>query len=1814
MKRPHWNCLAVVGFSLAVIAMSRPTWSDQDNPPWAAPPIRDAVSVRDGQTGEVVAFDSMLDTLAGADVVFLGETHDDETTHRLQLAIYDELLRRRGQQVVLALEMFERDVQPVLDDYLAGRIPEEEFLANSRPWGNYGTAYRPLIERARSEGRPVVASNFPRPLRTRLAMQGAAALQDLSPQEAAWVPDPLLPNTEAYWRRVDNATRGHSTMMQGGSDPQARLYSTQSLWDNSMGDACAAALDRHPGHLVLHINGGFHSAYWDGTVHQLKARKPDARVRTVAMVPAANPSVARVLGAPVADFQVFTDAHATDVNEGMHAVYGQTKTRYRLHLPPGATAQQRVPLLVFLADDGLTPSDALDLWKDRLGTEAAIAIVEAPYRETQEDLGVGGRWFWSDTFAADIGHAVDAVERIWAYVARYYPIDPAVVCVAGEGTGATVAAAVGLLADRMDVRGVAIEPRQFAKLREFPLPLPELYGDHSRPSRSLHVVVAAEDRPWWVEELGQHEPEGLSGGVVALSDDPWELESQRESLLRQSLGLAASAKAIGSQRRYFSLDSELPRARHWARLHAIRLSAEGGGPVAVLSGSTDRPDAEPVSIEIRPATLAAAQAIPKCPGPFGGTTVLVVPDQADDAELRAWLALEENDPLARGSRFHRLRIATGTGERTLSQVLGKLSDEGRKNVLIVPATFFADPAQLRALRAQVRDRENQMTLQWLPGLGGEKLPLDQPAVPAEEPPVKHQLSVVFTPETHHIQVRDRVELPDSLRRAGSLFTLSDSLAITSSVPPVERLAAPTESGLAQYRLSADAPDGVLELAYEGHIYHALSDQREEYTRGFRQTRGIVGSEGLYLDGDTAWIARFNEQLIRFSMEVRLPPAWHAISQGTGTSRDESGIARWNSDGLMEQIYLVGGPLVLYRDAAGAVEALVLLREQDEALARKYLDATARYIEMYRGLIGPYPYGKFALVENFWETGYGMPSFTLLGSQVIRFPFILHSSYPHEILHNWWGNSVFVDYESGNWCEGLTAYLADHLVQEQRDLGTDYRRNTLQKYRNYVRSSSDFPLSAFRERHSAATEAVGYGKALMMNHMLRRMVGDDAFRSALARFYRQHRGQRAGFDDLRQAFDATAETDLRWFFTQWVQRPGAPVLGLHDVTKKVDGNGFVVTGTLRQQQAGEPYRLSVPVTVQTEQDATHAVVEMRAAAESFTIQVDAPPVAVHVDPQFDLFRLLDPLETPPSVGQIFGQPEILAILPSEASAERQDRYRELMRAWTSDSHAIEIISDADVSSIPADRDMWVLGIENRLANVLLPEVAATAGGEVPAAVVLADQDVALAGTSLVVVRRNPGNSEKAVGLISVDPADAFGGMARKLPHYGKYSYLTFEGDEPTNVIKGQWSMTESPLVVDLRDEGGGELPAFAPEKRRALAELPPVFSSQRLANHVQWLAAPEREGRGLGSAGLQQAAEYIAAQMAEIGLQPGGDHGSWFQRFTVASGPDGVPVETLNVVGILPGKRTDWADQSVVLGAHYDHLGFGWPDVREAFQGQLHPGADDNASGVAVLLELARNLATEGGGSRNLVFAAFSAEECGRFGSRHYVAHPPFPTTGLRAAINLDTVGRLADGKLMVLGTGTSDQWPHIFRGCQFVTGIAQQSVAESGESSDQMSFIEQGIPAVQIFTGAHADYHRPSDTADKIDVPGLVKVATFVKEAVVYLLEREEPLSVRIQGAATPGAQPSAAPPSGRRVLLGTVPDFDFTGPGVKVDGLIPDSPAAQAGLQVGDVIVRLEQTAIQDLKGYSEALARLAPGATVTVEFLRNSNRESVRVTLVAR
>jgi hypothetical protein len=1094
-------------------------------------------------------------------------------------------------------------------------------------------------------------------------------------------------------------------------------------------------------------------------------------------------------------------------------------------------------------------------------------------------------------------------------------------------------------------------------------------------------------------------------------------------------------------------------------------------------------------------------------------------------------------------------------------------------------------------------------------------------------PLHYGVVLTLEPAARTLSVRATVTnlQPDAVVE----FDLAETLTITSSAPAVVPVTASRHDGpvsggatplgardlrSVRYRTTSPVREGRLDLSYQGRMDFELSPQREEYTRGFRETAGTIATEGVYLSAASRWYPQIAPDLLTFDLEVHAPAEWHVISEGNGTSRRDRGPAHWTSAVPVEEIHVVGGPLRVWRDRAGTIETLVYLHEDDPALAGKYLEATAQYLEMYRRLIGPYPYSKFALVENFWESGYGMPSFTLLGPSVLRFPFILTSSYPHEILHNWWGNSVFVAEAGGNWSEGLTAYLADHLLKEQLGQGAEYRRATLQKYASYVAQARDFPLVEFRARDDAVTEAVGYGKTAMGFHMLRLRLGDDRFRAWLAQLYREYAGRRAAFGDLQRVAEEVGGERLGPFFDDLVTRAGAPVLALQATVAR-EGDVHVVRGSVRQEQPEPPFAFDVPVVLQTTDGAEQTVARFAGREASFELRSADTPVALRADPRFDVFRRLDPREIPPSIGQIFGEPRVVAILPSAAPAAEQQAWRALAGSWTSASHEVLVVSDREVEQLPDDRAVWLLGRENALAPTLFSagipveltdDVLAIAGEHVP-----------LAGHAAVITRRHPAATDRAIGWILNAVPQAFEGLGRKLPHYGRYSYLVFEGTEPVNVVRGEWTSDESPLTMDLRPPEARRtvLPPLPDPRRPALIDLPSTFSAQALADHVQWLAAPDRGGRAVGSAGLQQAGEYIAARFEAAGLAPGGVDGTFFQPVSVTRRDNGPALPSANVVGVLRGTRQEWRNEAVLVTAHYDHLGHRPPAEGEGSPGRILPGADDNASGIAVLLELARVLAAAGRPARSIVFVAFTAEEVGLQGAREFARrNQPIPTSGLIGVVNLDTVGRLGTGSVSILGAGTAAEWPHIFRGASFVTGVESASVPGNDEASDQLAFIERGVPSVQVFTGPHADYHQPGDTADKVDVPGLVKVASLVREAIAYLAERPQRLTATIAATPGTGSGTTAADEGDRRVIFGAVPDFAFVGRGVRLADVTTGSPAARDGLRPGDIITSIDGAAIDSLQTFARLLRTLSPGQRLQVVYLRDGREARATVTVAVR
>ncbi len=377
------------------------------------------------------------------------------------------------------------------------------------------------------------------------------------------------------------------------------------------------------------------------------------------------------------------------------------------------------------------------------------------------------------------------------------------------------------------------------------------------------------------------------------------------------------------------------------------------------------------------------------------------------------------------------------------------------------------------------------------------------------------------------------------------------------------------------------------------------------------------------------------------------------------------------------------------------------------------------------------------------------------------------------------------------------------------------------------------------------------------------------------------------------------------------------------------------------------------------------------------------------------------------------------------------------------------------------------------------------------------------------------------------------------------------------------------------------------------------STARLEATVRYLADDAREGRGPGTAGLDSSSAYIGRQFAAIGLRPAFD-GSYSQAF-----PDSQGHTLHNIVGVLDG---DPGEEHLIIGAHYDHLGLGEDPANPV----VFNGADDNASGVAALIEVAGNLIDTGERpARTLVFAAFSGEEQGMLGARHYADHPALPLTRTRAMLNLDTVGRLRNGRLIVFGTGTADLFDKMLDGINLVFRFDLIKNREGVGAGDHTVFFEKGIPVLHLFTDAHLDYHQPTDDADKIDFEGLARVTEFATEIVTYLSDASVPLRFIPAGAEKLKAPSEGSP---RRVSLGTIPDFGRESGGVLLSGVVPGSAAESVGLQKGDLIVEIDGTPVDNLYDYSAALKTHAPGDVITIGFVRDGEKLTVEATLTER
>jgi hypothetical protein len=321
----------------------------------------------------------------------------------------------------------------------------------------------------------------------------------------------------------------------------------------------------------------------------------------------------------------------------------------------------------------------------------------------------------------------------------------------------------------------------------------------------------------------------------------------------------------------------------------------------------------------------------------------------------------------------------------------------------------------------------------------------------------------------------------------------------------------------------------------------------------------------------------------------------------------------------------------------------------------------------------------------------------------------------------------------------------------------------------------------------------------------------------------------------------------------------------------------------------------------------------------------------------------------------------------------------------------------------------------------------------------------------------------------------------------------------------------------------------------------------------------------------------------------------------------------NVAALLPGQT----DEYVIIGAHYDHLGLGGQySLAPSQTGTIHPGADDNASGTAGIMELARYFAKEPRQKRGILFLNFAGEEQGLLGSAYYADHPLLPLSGAVAMINLDMIGRMRDNKLYIGGSASGSNLKPMLEKVIATSGLnVDYSGGTSEGSSDHTSFTSHQVPALFFFSGLHADYHKPSDTWDKIDAPAAVRLLALVAEVAQTLRDTpERPVFVKLAAPSPHGGGDSPGPVSGYGPYFGSIPDFGEGIVGVKFADVREGSPAAKAGLRAGDIMIEFDGKPIQNLYDFTYALRAKKPGDTVKVKVTRDGKPLDVTAVLSRR
>ncbi len=636
----------------------------------------------------------------------------------------------------------------------------------------------------------------------------------------------------------------------------------------------------------------------------------------------------------------------------------------------------------------------------------------------------------------------------------------------------------------------------------------------------------------------------------------------------------------------------------------------------------------------------------------------------------------------------------------------------------------------------------------------------------------YDLAISFEPKKHLLNGTARISLQPGTGIGLDLSGLSVNGILLRHASGRE-IGLPLPAGV-HFNLSPEANRRELYISYSARAEHSADN--------------MIDPTGIALTDRWHPLA---DRDLRFRLQARLPGGFTAITEsdlfpltmtGDTVTADFSRPRR--------NLHFAAGPYV--RDSLEVREGLrvhSLFFPEDRELASPYLKAAAGYLQRYEREIGPFPYKHYVIVANRQPTGLGMPTFTLLGQQVLRLPFIKDTSLGHEILHSWFGSSVEVEPSGGNWCEGLTTFLADHAYRADHGEAAADRKERIINYLSYAQALPAISLSAFRSADHSLPQAgliraVGYNRGTLLFNELREMLGAEVFTLAIRAFYGEHSGKSASWEDLQQNFSRAAGRNLAGFFAERLARVDIPELAISDISVNQKGGETHLFFQL-EQKTERPFSLQVPIHVTTSSGVSRFIVPSGRANTPVSLTINGLPLQLSIDPQYSFMRKLAAAELPPVWSRFLGADKKLVVLESE---EQRNLYSPILDGLADASWRIRIAAEVKSAEL-SDSSLLFLGLQHPLSRSLfaLPDHPAT-------------------GLTLD-VRRHPLNPGQVAVLLSSSSSAETAAASRRLSHYGKYSFLHFAGGRTTRQLTAE---SESGMQYTLEQlPRGAATPALGP---------------------------------------------------------------------------------------------------------------------------------------------------------------------------------------------------------------------------------------------------------------------------------------------------------------------------------------------------------------------------------------------------------------------